>query len=302
MSQRSTAQRSRPQRTEKSEFSVPPFERLSLGPDSLIWRYSDKRLGLTGLSAGLLQLMHPAIGAGVASHSNFFEDPWDRIIRSLPYIYGVLFAEPGADAAKKGKIVVGFHRRINGTDYLGRSYDALDPETFWYAHATFQYASHQIASRFSHRQLTPAQREQLYREGVEWYARYGMPMDPVPPDLSAFRTTWAHYCTNVLEMTPAAQHALDLALTSRIHDVPGLPSWTNVLQDRLLTPIGRLTSIGGIPQVIRERFDIPWGLREQVEYEMLARMIKATWRLLPRRAKFDPMSNEAFDRALSTAA
>jgi uncharacterized protein (DUF2236 family) len=60
-----------------------------LRPGSMLWRWAgDRRIGLTGLSAGILQLMHPAIGAGVVEHSAFFTDPWDRILRSIPEIIG----------------------------------------------------------------------------------------------------------------------------------------------------------------------------------------------------------------------
>jgi uncharacterized protein (DUF2236 family) len=35
----------------------------------------DTRIGFLGASIGLLQLLHPAIGAGVLEHSDFFGDP-----------------------------------------------------------------------------------------------------------------------------------------------------------------------------------------------------------------------------------
>lgn len=63
-----------------------------LGPDSLLWRWlGDNRMAFPGLSIGILQLMHPGVGAGVHQHSNFFADPWGRINRSMPYIYGAAY-------------------------------------------------------------------------------------------------------------------------------------------------------------------------------------------------------------------
>src|SRR5579863_1000796 len=105
-----------------------------LGPDSLLWRWAgDNRIGFLGPSIGLLQLMHPAIGAGVLEHSDFFRDPAGRIERSLPLILGVVYDPPGVPT---GATVRGFHRPIKGVDADGRRYHALDPATFWWAHAT----------------------------------------------------------------------------------------------------------------------------------------------------------------------
>ena len=56
-----------------------------LGPTSLLWRWAgDMRIAFEGGTAGLLQTMHPAIGQGLIDHSDFFDDPVDRVFRSLP--------------------------------------------------------------------------------------------------------------------------------------------------------------------------------------------------------------------------
>lgn len=243
-------------------------------------------MGFTGLSAGLLQLMHPAIGAGVIDHSDFFNDPWDRVFRSMPQIMSVVYGGPMAD--KAGRSVRNRHRSIHGTDHTGRAYDALDPEVFWYAHATFQYTVHQVADRFSLHQVTLAEREQLYREGVEWYRRYGLSMDPVPRRHADFVTKWAHYSTDVLEMTPAAERVLDISLHGKAEDLPGLPAWTQPLQRHVLTPIFRLTQLGGLPVSVRDRFAIPWSLQNQVELSLFEEFVRRTWRFLPLTARVSP--------------
>ena len=35
--------------------------------------------------------MHPAIGQGLIDHSDFFNDPVDRVFRSLPGILGTVY-------------------------------------------------------------------------------------------------------------------------------------------------------------------------------------------------------------------
>ena len=207
-----------------TDHSVRPDSRFAareIGPGSLLWHYAgDHRLAFTGLATGILQLMHPAIGAGVAEHSNFFEDPWDRIIRSMPQILGVVY---GPDPEAIGRAVRDRHRTINGEDHQGRRYRALDQATFWFAHATFQFAVEQVADRFDAHRLTGAEREELYLDGVEWYRRYAVSTRPVPADRDAFRAEWDRHLEEVLEMTPAAERALDIALHDRTSPVGVLP-------------------------------------------------------------------------------
>ena len=163
--------------------------------------------------------MHPGLGAGVMEHSAFFTEPWDRIIRSIPEILGVVYDGPDAEAT--GHRVRDYHRRIKGVDSQGRRYSALKPETFWWAHATFQFSVEQVADRFDTHRCPTRDREQLYREGVEWYRRYGVSMRPVPADHDAFVVRWNHYCMEILELTEAAERTIDIALNSKVDDLPG---------------------------------------------------------------------------------
>lgn len=269
-----------------------------LGNDSLLWRYAgDHRLGLTGLSAGLLQLMHPGIGAGVAQHSSFFEDPWDRIVRSVPQILGVVY-DPDPEAI--GHRVRDYHRNIRGVDHLGRRYSALDPATFWWAHATFQYSVEQVVDRFDTRRLNPREREELYRDGIEWYRRYGVTMRPVPKSYTEFRAEWKRVCREELEMTPAADRAVDMALHQRVSP-PFLPWWTKPLQPVVVTPLLQLTSIGGLPASVRERFGIPWRIDQQVEYRTLQIAVREMWRWLPGVLRYGPTAALARKQAAAQA-
>lgn len=273
---------------------MPRPDPIELGPRSLLWRWAgDHRLGASGLSAGILQLMHPGLGAGVVDHSAFFTDPWDRIVRSIPEIIGVIYDE---HPEVTGHRVRDYHLRIKGVDPQGRPYSALAPETFWWAHATFQYAVEAVVDRFDATRLDSLRREQLYREGIEWYRRYGVSMKPVPPTRSAWGERWDHYCTDVLEMTVAAERAVDMALNEKADQMPGFPEWSRILQRELLTPILRLTAIGGLPPVVRQRFGIPWGAVESAELKVLEGAIREFWRFLPVRHRFAPRAADGWRR------
>ena len=112
-----------------------------------------------GGTIGLLQLMHPAIGAGVLDHSDFFGDPYGRVARSLPRILGTIYDGPSAEST--GKEVRSFHKSIGGLDGSGTRYHALDPATFWWAHATFQFMAEQVGDRFDTHRITEDEREEL---------------------------------------------------------------------------------------------------------------------------------------------
>ncbi|MEZ5270531.1 MAG: oxygenase MpaB family protein [Microthrixaceae bacterium] len=111
-----------------------------LGPGSILWNTAgDPRSLLPGTAAGIMQLMLPGLGAGVSDHSNFFEDPFDRIFRSIPVIWGSIFAEDDEEGDSRGHHIRDLHRDIKGTDSDGKRYHALDPDVFWWAHATFTW-------------------------------------------------------------------------------------------------------------------------------------------------------------------
>src|SRR4051794_1673133 len=161
-----------------------------LGPGSLTWRYfGDARGLLFAVRAGVLQAMHPAISAALQQHSDFFENPWNRLLRSAPPIIGVVY--DGERAARTGTWIRDEHKAIKGTDAHGRGYHALSPDAFYWAHATFFESMICVQGRLGN-PLPRADRERLYHESIQWYALYGLSMRPVPPHYAAFEDYWRH--------------------------------------------------------------------------------------------------------------
>ena len=99
-------------------------------------------------------------------------------------IMGVVY--DGDRAAQTGAQIKGFHTTIKGVDAAGRRYHALNPETFYWAHATFFMLIIKIAEYFCGG-LTEAEKRQLFDEHVQWYRMYGMSMRPVPDELGGVR-------------------------------------------------------------------------------------------------------------------
>jgi uncharacterized protein (DUF2236 family) len=156
-------------------YDAPP---QALGPDSLTWQYfGDWRGLLQGPWAGSMQNMHPQLGAAVKDHSIFFRERIPRLLRSLYPIGGVVF--DGDRAPMTGAEVRDYHIPIKGVDEQGRRYSALNPDVFYWAHATFFMGTVLTAEHFGDG-LTENQKRQLFDEHVTWYRMYGMSMRPVP--------------------------------------------------------------------------------------------------------------------------
>ena len=274
---------------------------MELGPESLLWRWAgDLRIGMLGGSIGLLQLMHPAIGQGVLDHSDFFRDPFDRIFRSLPPILGAVYDGPAAEHT--GHAVRDYHRDIKGVDAGGRRYHALEPPTFWWAHATFQFMAEQVVDRFDDYRLTPPEREQLYAEGVEWYRRYGVSDRRVPADRAAFQREWDTTCDRVLERTEALEFALDVMSRAKRLPLPGpLAPVDPLLRIPLVRKLAfmpvRIVTIGGLPARVRERFDIPWSRADQLELDAIELAVRKAWPLVPDRLRWHPRAGAGWRRA-----
>lgn len=254
-----------------------------LGPGSLTWKYfGDMRGNLLALRAGVLQGMHPAIAAGLTDHSDFFENPLGRLARSAGPIVGVVYDR---DPAATGSWVRDQHPEIRGTDARGRSYHALDPDTYYWAHATF-FEGMIRTREFFDRPLTRAEKEHLYRESITWYARYGVSMRPVPEDYSAFERYWQRMFDEVLEPTrPAGEWV------RRVQGIPAPPAWP----DLAWRPVGPLVGIAGpwltrvtLPEAARQMFGCEISRRDRLAFDAFRKSVRATWRLVPGRFRMQP--------------
>jgi len=254
-------------------------EGAPLGPGSILWRIAgDPRSLLTGPSAGLMQLMLPGLGAGVTDHSNFFDDPYDRIFRSMPLIWGTIFAADDAEGTATGHHIRDLHPDIKGVDHHGHRYHALDPEIFWWAHATFTWEMLRAHDLFFPVPLSPARREQLYAETVTWYRRYGVSDRPVPPTLAAFEARFADLCAHELELTPAAAWVFDdrnPATRAAPIRLPGPLGPLSPVATATAAEVLRLIVYGSFPDVVRRRLGFRWTHADRLAFLAICTTFRA---------------------------
>jgi uncharacterized protein (DUF2236 family) len=244
-----------------------------LGPGSLTWKFfGDVRSALLTQRSGVLQVMHPAITAAVFDHSYLFENPTQRLLRSAGPILGVIYDEDGEGTAHW---VRDRHTQIRGHDSRGRRYHALDPETYYWAHATFfesQIATQEIFGK----PFSTEQKEQLYAESVTWYERYGLTMRPVPRDYAAFERWWQSMFDDVLEATPIALSAVRPArdLPAPYPVIDG-PLWT--LMRPLFARGGPWLARGTLPPQAREMLEVEWSAADELALNGLRTALKTAW-------------------------
>jgi uncharacterized protein (DUF2236 family) len=251
-----------------------------LGPGSLLWNTAgDPRSLLPGTAAGIMQLMLPGLGAGVTDHSNFFDDPFDRIYRSIPFIWGSIFAADDEEGAARGKVIRDFHPDIKGTDDHGRRYHALDPDIYWWAHATFTWEFFRARELYFPIPLSRRRQEQLYAESVTWYRRYGVSDRPVPPNLNAFRQRFADICRNELELTPAVSWVLDPRSNPGSDGppvaLPGPLSLLDGIANRTGAELLRVIVYGNLPDVVRRRFGFRWTQADRAAFVAVCTAVRS---------------------------
>ncbi|MFJ7886200.1 oxygenase MpaB family protein [Pseudomonas sp. NPDC096917] len=105
------------------------------GPDSISWRvhgdFTSMLIG--GISALMLQALHPLALAGVWDHSNFRQDMLGRLRRTGQFISGTTFGST-ADANWLIDKVRTIHLQVIGTGLDGKPYAASDPELLTWVH------------------------------------------------------------------------------------------------------------------------------------------------------------------------
>jgi uncharacterized protein (DUF2236 family) len=117
------------------DYENPPGDPGMFGPDSVCWRvhgdFTSMLVG--GISALLLQALHPLALAGVWDHSNFREDLLGRLRRTGQFISATTFGSQ-ADAQRLIERVRSIHLKVTGHAADGRPYAAYDPDLLTWVH------------------------------------------------------------------------------------------------------------------------------------------------------------------------
>ncbi|MDX2382319.1 MAG: oxygenase MpaB family protein, partial [Acidimicrobiia bacterium] len=95
--------------------------------------HGDASMFVGGLRALLLQSLHPLAMAGVAQHSDFRNDPWGRLHRTVDFLTATTFG-PASEAELAVERVRAVHSTVRGTAVDGLPYSADDPYLLRWVH------------------------------------------------------------------------------------------------------------------------------------------------------------------------
>jgi uncharacterized protein (DUF2236 family) len=266
-----------PPREEAAEL-IPPR-------GGVTWRIAgDARLfGASGYAL-LLQVAHPSVGAGVTQHSNFKEDPWGRLLRTLDYTSSVIYGGPDL-AWEVGRRVREMHKRIKGVRPDGQRYHALEPGPYAWVHATLAEAIIRAHRLFCSPQLTRSDVDQFWAEWRRMGRLIGVRYDDLPETWSELLAYFDRMVEDELEDTEAAQDVITSLLDPAAPPLPWMRDgiWRVVRWPS--TKAGSLATLGMLPPVLRERLGVEWGPGKERRFRALARIARASRPLMPPQAR-----------------
>ncbi|MBO3094964.1 oxygenase MpaB family protein [Cellulomonas dongxiuzhuiae] len=179
------------------------------GPDAAVRVvHGDASMFVGGLRSLLLQSLHPAAMAGVASHSDFRDDPWGRLAGTSTFLATTVFGTAD-DAQAAVDAVRTIHARVRGVTPEGIAYAADDPDLLRWVHVA-EIESFLVAhTRYGAHPLSPSRAD----EYVAQTARVGRALGAVdvPETVAGLRDAIEGY-RPVLRATPAALDAAEFLL------------------------------------------------------------------------------------------
>jgi uncharacterized protein (DUF2236 family) len=187
------------------------------GPGDPIWRvHSDASMFPAGLTALLLQSLHPLAMAGVAGHSGYKGDPWGRLQRTSHYLAVTTFGTV-EDAERAIAKVRGRHRTVRGEDPKGRPYAASDPHLLRWVHVAEVWSFLHAFQHYASRPLTADEADTYVAQTNVAASRLGA--TDLPTTRAGLEQALAGYRPE-LESSPAAREATRFMLVN-----PPLPLW-----------------------------------------------------------------------------
>ncbi|WP_313227472.1 oxygenase MpaB family protein [Stutzerimonas chloritidismutans] len=147
------------------DYENPPGDPGLFGPESVCWRvhgdFTSMMVG--GISALLLQALHPLALSGVWDHSNFREDLLGRLRRTGQFISATTFGSH-ADADRLIERVKRIHAGVSGTAPDGRPYAASDPDLLTWVHVAEVSSFLKSHLRYLNPDLPAAEQDRYYAE------------------------------------------------------------------------------------------------------------------------------------------
>ncbi|WP_460072335.1 oxygenase MpaB family protein [Streptomyces sp. YKOK-I1] len=232
------------------------------GPERPVRRvHGDASMFIGGLSALLLQSLHPLAMAAVAAHSGYRGDPWGRLQRTSTFLatttYGT--AEHAEQACARVRAV---HERVRGLTVNGEPYHASDPHLLGWVHLAETDSFLRAHQRYGARPLSDDECDGYVEDMARVALELGIPGPPrsraeLTERLTAYRpelavTAQAREAARFLLLHPPVPLVARLPYgVLAANAVALLPRWASeqlrlprvpLVEDVCLLPLGRATT------------------------------------------------------------
>jgi uncharacterized protein (DUF2236 family) len=261
-------------------------------PDSLTWRVHKEGVLLFGGGAALiLQVAHPLVAAGVSQHSNYREDPFGRLYRTLDVVTKITFGstetsdEAAAQLRETHSRVRGASTEDGGRYPAGSEYDARMPKLVMWVHATLVRTTLDVYQRYVG-PLTLAEQQRYYEEQKRAGEKFGVPVSRQPATYAEFNEYFADMVESELAVTDALRDVVDATLN------PPLPFFTRPLVEAM-----NLATVGMLPTRLRDELGLPWTPRRERLLEASRGLVRRALPLVPSMLREFPPARSARRRA-----
>jgi uncharacterized protein (DUF2236 family) len=166
-----------PQGAERHRLINAPGERWFAGDRPIRRVHGDSSMFIGGITALLLQSLHPLAMAAVAGHSGYRGDPWGRLQRTSYFLAVTTFGR-ASDARDAITRVRAIHQKITGTAPDGRRYAASDPHLLTWVHIAEADSFLRAHARFGSQPMDQAGRDGYVADLAQIGAELGVPDPP----------------------------------------------------------------------------------------------------------------------------
>src|SRR4051794_3631081 len=264
------------------------------GPDSVTWRvHAEPVLLVSAPRALLLQALHPRAIAGVMQNSDFKNDPWGRLHRTVNYVATVVFGTT-AQAEAAGRRVRQVHAAMTAVDgETGEEFRVDAPELLRWVHVT-EVDSFVTTAQRAGVSLSPAEVDAYYAEQRRAAALVGL--DPLTVPGSAADVA-DYYATErpQLRTTPDALQVLRFLVS------PPMPYGLGFTPVRLAFWGFSALGVGLLPRWARRMYKLPGLPTTDLSATASAYALRRVLPAPPRRAFEGPIYRSALARAAKAA-
>jgi uncharacterized protein (DUF2236 family) len=223
------------------------------GSRSVVWRVHGDvtTMMVGGVAALLLQMLHPAVLAGVWDHSRFREDMLGRLRRTARFIALTTYGGPEEAEGAIAKVRE-VHEKVRGILPDGTPYSADDPRLLAWVHVTESLSFLDAWIRYGEPDMPRADQDRYFAEVA--HVAHALGTDPIPRtradaealiqsmrgDLAATDRS-REVARLVLHQKPANRAAAPIQAMVFQAAVDQLPEWARAMHDlqrsRLAKPL-----------------------------------------------------------------